>query len=126
MHVTGRSRIGTSISCRSTSSITTRAIDGEILEKSAIVTPEKRPTKKTEKRTNVLFPPRDMPVEKLRSVLVEGRYSTSVEPAWKVGSARFLAFYKAIMNNPDPGVRRDLCKVAMSRVRKQVGIVHSR
>ena len=32
-------------------------IDGEVLEKAIIVTPEKRPTKKTEKRTNVLFPP---------------------------------------------------------------------
>ena len=29
------------------------AIYGEVLEKAAIVTPEKRPTKKTEKKTNV-------------------------------------------------------------------------
>ena len=33
------------------------AIDGEVLEKAAIVTPENRPTNKTEKRTNVSFPP---------------------------------------------------------------------
>ena len=40
------------------------AIDGKVLEKAAIVTPEKRPTNKTKKRTNVSFPPRAMPEKK--------------------------------------------------------------
>ena len=44
-------------------------IDREVLDMSAIVTPRKRPTKKTEKRTNVSLPPQDMPAEKRRSVL---------------------------------------------------------
>ena len=47
-------------------------IDDEVLEKATIVTPEKRPTKKTEKRTNVSFPPRAMSAEERRIVLVEG------------------------------------------------------
>ena len=102
------------------------AIDGEVLEKAAIVTPEKRPTKKTEKRTNVYFPPRALLAEKQRSVLGEGKYSPCVDPAWKSGSARFLAFYKALVNEPDPGVHIDLCKVARSRVREQGGLAHSR
>ena len=63
-----------------------------------------------------------MPVEKLRSVLGEGRYSPGVDPAWKVGSAHFLDFYKYLVNKPDPVVHRDLCKVAMSQVREQGGI----
>ena len=49
----------------------------------------------------------------------EGKYSPGVEPAWKVGSARFSAFYKALVNEPDTVVRRDLCKVARSQVRDQ-------
>ena len=73
------------------------ATDGEVLDKATIVVPAKRPTKKTKKRTNVSFPPRVMPAEKRRSVLVEGKYSPGVGPAWKAGSARFLAFYKALM-----------------------------
>ena len=87
-------------------------IDGEVLEKSSIVTPEKQSTNKTEKRTNVSFPPRAMPAEKQRSVLGEGKYSPSVEPAWKAGNDRFLVFYKALVEKPDPGVHRDMCKVA--------------
>ena len=49
------------------------AIYGKVLEKAAIVTPENRPTKKTKKRTNVLFTPRAMPAEKQKSVLGEGK-----------------------------------------------------
>ena len=37
------------------------AIDGEVLEKADIVTTENWPTKKTEKRRNVSFPPQAMP-----------------------------------------------------------------
>ena len=48
-------------------------IDGNVLEKAAIVTPEMRPTKKTEKRTNLSFPPRAILEEKRRIVLVEGK-----------------------------------------------------
>ena len=102
------------------------AIDGEVLEKAAIVTPEKRPTKKNEKRTNVSFPPQGMPAEKRRNVLGEGKYSPGVEPAWKVGSACFLAFYESLVNEPDPGVRRDMCKVSKSQVHEQGGIARSR
>ena len=58
-------------------------------------------------------------------MLGEGKYSPGVEPAWKSGSARFLAFYKALVNDPDPGVRRYLCEVPMSRVREQGGITRS-
>ena len=54
-------------------------------------------------------------------LLGEVKYSPSVEPAWKAGSARFLDFYKALENEPDPGVRIGLCKVARSRVREQGG-----
>ena len=55
-------------------------------------------------------------------MLGKGKYSTGVEPAWKSGSARFLEFYKALVNEPGPGVRRYLCKVARSRVHKQGGL----
>ena len=72
------------------------AIYGEVLEKAAIVTPENRPTKKTKKITNVSFTPRAMPAEKRKSVLGEGKYSPGVEPAWKVGSARFRLFTKPL------------------------------
>ena len=102
------------------------AIDGEVLEKAAIVTPGNRPTKKTEKITNVSFPPEAIPAEKRRSVLREGKCSPGVEPNWKIGSARFSAFYKALVNKSDPGVRRDLCKVARSQVREQGGLARSR
>ena len=59
-------------------------------------------------------------------MLVEGKYSPSVEPAWKVGSARISAFYKTLVNEPDPVVRRDLCKVSKSQVRDQGGLARSR
>ena len=32
-------------------------------------------------------------------VLVEGKYSPGVGPTWKSGSARFLAFYKALVKD---------------------------
>ena len=102
------------------------AIDGEVFEKYAIVVPEKRPTEKSKKRTNVLFTPRAIPEKKQRSVLGEGKYSPSVGPAWKAGSDRFLAFYKALVNDPNPGVRRGLYKVARSQVCEQGGITRSR
>ena len=56
----------------------------------------------------------------------EGKYTRGVEPAWKVGSARFSAFYKALVNRPGPRVHRDLCKVARSQVRDQGGLACSR
>ena len=59
-------------------------------------------------------------------VLGESKYSPGVEPAWKEGSAIFSAFYKALLNEPDPGLRRYLHKVARSWARKQVGLAHSR
>ena len=59
-------------------------------------------------------------------MLEEGKYSPGVDPAWKAGSARFSDFYKDLVNDPDPGLRRDLCKVARSRVREQGGLAHSR
>ena len=49
------------------------AMDGEVLDKATIVVPAKRPTNKAKKRTNVLFPPQDMPVEKRRILLGEGK-----------------------------------------------------
>ena len=55
-------------------------------------------------------------------MLGEGKYSPGVEPAWKVGSARFSDFYKALVNKPDPGVHRDLCKVTRSKVCEQGGL----
>ena len=58
-------------------------------------------------------------------MLGEGKYSPGVGPALKAGSARFLEFYKTLVNNPDPGVCRGLCKVARSRVCKQGGIARS-
>ena len=97
-------------------------IYGEVLEKTTIVVPEKRPKKKTKIRTNISFPPQAMPAEKRRSVLGEGKYSPGVGPAWKSGSAHFSAFYKALVNETDPGVRRGLCKVTRSQVREQGGL----
>ena len=67
-----------------------------------------------------------MLAEKQRSVLEEGKYSPGVEPDWKAGSARFSDFYKALVNKPDPGVLRDLCKVTRSQVCKQGGIARIR
>ena len=62
--------------------------------------------------------------DEMKYVFGEGKYSPSVDPDWKAGSARFLDFYKALVNEPDPGVRRDLCKVARSRFREQGGLAH--
>ena len=59
-------------------------------------------------------------------MLAEGKYSSVVSPTWKTGSARFSAFYKSIMNEPDPVVRIGLCKVARSKIRKQGGLARSR
>ena len=59
-------------------------------------------------------------------MLGEGKYYPGVDPAWKAGSDRFSAFYKALMNDPDPVVSRDLCKVARSQVRKQEGLIFIR
>ena len=75
---------------------------------------------------NVSFPPQAMPAEKRRSVLGEGKYSPGVDSAWKVGSARFSDFYKALVNEPDPGVHRDLFKVARSQVCDHGGLTCSR
>ena len=94
------------------------AIDGEVLEKATVVTPENQTTKKTKKITNVSFPSQAMPAEKQRSGLGGGKYSPGVDTAWKSGSAHFSAFYKALVNEPDPGVRTYLCKVARLRVCK--------
>ena len=84
------------------------AMHGEVLEKSAIIVPAKRPTKRANKIKNVSSPPRAMPVVKRRSVLGEGKYSPGVGPAWKAGSSRFSAFYNALVNEPDPGVRKGI------------------
>ena len=59
-------------------------------------------------------------------MLGEGKYSPGVGPAWKTGSARFPAFYKTLVNEPDSGVFIGLCKVSRSRVRKQGGLARSR
>ena len=74
----------------------------------------------------MLFPPLDILADKQSSLLGEGKYSPNVEPAWKVGSSHISAFYKALVNEPDPGVRRDLCKFARSQFREQVGLARSR
>ena len=88
--------------------------------------PEKRHTNKTEKKTNVSFTPEDMLAEKQWSGLEEGKYSPGVDPSWKAGSACFSVFYKDLVNEPDPGVRRGLYKVARSQVRKQGGMARNR
>ena len=52
----------------------------------------------------------------------EGKYSPGVDPACTEGSARFSAFYTALVNKSGCGVHRDLCKVARSRVCEQGGL----
>ena len=59
-------------------------------------------------------------------MLGKGKYYPGVESAWKAGSARFSDFYKALVNKPDLGVRRYLCKVARSQVCDQGGLASSR
>ena len=59
-------------------------------------------------------------------LLGEGKYSPGVEPPWKVGSDRYSDFYKALVNKPDPGVHRDLCKVTRSQVCEKGGLACSR
>ena len=71
---------------------------------------------------NVSFPTCTMPAEKRRSVLGEGKYSPSVNPVCKSASAQFLVSYKTLVNEPDPGVRRGLCKVSRSQFREQGGL----
>ena len=58
-------------------------------------------------------------------MLGECKYSPGVDTAWKVGSVRFSAVYNAHVKDPDPGVNRDLCKVARSQVRDHIRIVSS-
>ena len=59
-------------------------------------------------------------------MLGEEKYSPSVVPSWKEGSARFSAFYKALVNEPYHGVRRGICKVDRSQFFEQRGLARSR
>ena len=82
------------------------AVDGEILEKFAIVVPEKLPAKKPRKeilrgdQSKPIFP-RVRPTAKRRSVLEEVKCAPGSGSRWKHVSARFPALYKALLVEPD-------------------------
>ena len=44
--------------------------------------------------------------------------SPGVGPQWKHGSARFPALYKALLEEPDPTVRRAISRSALQAPRK--------
>ena len=79
--------------------------DGKTLEKVAMVVPAKRAPEKTKRKLSKLSPPRAKPGVKRRSVLGEDKHSPSGGEAWKE-QARFVALYKAIVDEPIPFPRR--------------------
>ena len=82
--------------------------DGDILEKISVVVPVKNVAKPrlVDKKGTVrgskrkLMSPREKLLEKQRSVLGKPKYGPSSKSHWKAGSARYPAFYKALLYKP--------------------------
>ena len=80
--------------------------DGNILKKIAVVVPVNKVSKPgSDDRNRSIqgskhksISPRAKPLEKRRSVLGEPKYGTGSEPHWKAGSARYLYFYKSLLD----------------------------
>ena len=49
---------------------------------------------------NKSISPRSKPLDKQRSVLGDPKYGPGSEPHWKAGSDCYLAFYKALLDEP--------------------------
>ena len=83
-------------------------LDGDILDKIAVVVPVKKIAKpglvdkkgavRGSKRKSIS--PRAKPSDKQRSVLVEPKYGPGSEPHWKACSARYPDFYKDLLDEP--------------------------
>ena len=95
-------------------------VDGEVLEKIAIVTPVKPPAKKSKKgilrgKSARLILPGVKPKAKRRSVLSEDKYTPGDTSRWKHVSARFPALYRDLLDEPDKAVRKSMYRVAVKR-----------
>ena len=96
-------------------------LDGDILEKVAAVVPVKKLAKtgpvykkgtvRGSKRKSIS--PKAKPSEKRRSFLGEPKYGPGSEPHWKVGSAQYQAFYKALLDKPSRNKRIDMVRVVV-------------
>ena len=92
--------------------------DGDISEKIAVVVPVKKVAKTgtvDKKRTvrvikRKSISPRAKPSEKHRSVLGEPKYGPVFKPHWEVRSVCYLAFYKALLDEPPRTKRIDMVR----------------
>ena len=100
--------------------------DGGILEKIAVVVPVKKAAKPgpIDKKRTVRgckcksISSRAKPSEKRRSVLGEPKYGPGSKPHWKAGSARYLDFYKAVLDETLRTTRIEMvmaCGVSLSK-----------
>ena len=97
--------------------------DGDILDKIAVVVPVKKvakPRSNDRKRSiqgskHKFISPRAKPLEKRRSVLGDPKYGPGYKPHWKVGSDRYPALYKALLDEPS---RTKRIKMAKARTRE--------
>ena len=82
-------------------------VDGEILEKVAVMAPTKLLTEKSKKgilqgNRNKLILPQVMPTAERRSVSEEDKHAYVLVPRCKHVSARFPVLYKALLEELDP------------------------
>ena len=90
--------------------------DGNILEKISVVVPVKKVSKPgpVDRERSIqgskrkLIPPKETPSEKRRSLLVDSKYGPGSKTHWKAGSARYPAFYKALLDEPSRTKRIDM------------------
>ena len=83
-------------------------VDGDILEKVAMIVPVKKVSKHGSDDRKILIKGskhklismRAKPSYKRMSALGDPKYGSGSEPHWKAGSARYPAFYKALIDEP--------------------------
>ena len=103
--------------------------DGDILENIAVVVPVKKVAKlgPVDKKRTIqgskckLISPRAKTLDKQKSVLVDTKYGTGPKPHWKSGSAHYLDFYKALLDEPSITKRIEMMSTrgASSSMRNQ-------
>ena len=82
--------------------------DREILENVGVTT--SRPTGKTQGVQKGSILARRVPTPKRRSVLGEGKYGGGSGPLWNQEGTRYLALYKALLEEPVASRRREMVR----------------
>ena len=96
----------------------TSAVDGEILEKAAIVAPTRSPAKNPKKGIlrggrSKSISPRVKSTAKRKSVLGEDKYAPCEGSKWMHLGTRFPALYKDLLAEPDVAVCSSMLRTAV-------------